>query len=545
MTRPPLDTDLVTADEQVSEYADQPGRVSAGAIGVSGSEGGGTRTHDLGIKSQTPSPATKLSPSERRRKKPRDSARFRRASVTSVVTVRSPSELADSHDEPRPHAMARSGFHRDPRHVSAPPGRPLGDVITGVGTSSAVGLREAAHKPAGHVRTHDGSSPLGKPTEKLSRAAQSRSDRRDARFELRDVLQNVTMIPRICFCAVRRIDGRQSPEIRRQEENGIPIAHFAHVMLCGLVWVCPVCGPKIRQQRATDLDAACATWIERHRVGSVMLLTLTAPHDFGQPLVDLLTTIREAFTSLVAGRAWQDDKRDFRLAHWVRAHDVTVGANGWHPHLHIVLFARASLTAAQLVELEERLFSRWVRAVTNRGHRPPSRRYGIQLEQARSREDTARYVCQVVTGDNDHPFPVALEVARSDLKTASHAGQRTPWQVLADFAETGDCADLALWHEWEKATERVQAIRWSSGLRAEVEIGEEQTDEEVVEAIVGGEVIYTFTMTEWRALCRTRGARAKALRVAEEGGEVAVQRLMAELVASFRCPDLQPIGAAD
>lgn len=51
MTRPPLGTDLVTADGQVSEYADQPGEVSADAIGVSGSEGGGTRTHDLGIKS--------------------------------------------------------------------------------------------------------------------------------------------------------------------------------------------------------------------------------------------------------------------------------------------------------------------------------------------------------------------------------------------------------------------------------------------------------------------------------------------------------------
>jgi Replication protein len=308
------------------------------------------------------------------------------------------------------------------------------------------------------------------------------------------------------------------------------IAHFAHVMLCGRVWVCPVCGPKIRQKRATELDLACARWIEGHGVASLLLLTLTLPHDFGEPLGDLLKTVRDSFTSLVSGRAWQSDKQRFGLAHWVRAHDITVGKNGWHPHLHIVLFARAPLSANQCTALEDSLYSRWVRVVTNRGFRPPSRQYGIQLEQARSRADAARYVCQVVAGEDDRAIPVAMEVARGDLKTSLYAGQRTPWQVLADFASTGDCADLSLWREWENATERVQAIRWSCGLRNEIALGEEATDDEVVQAVVGGEVVYTFAMPEWRLLCRTRGARAKALQRGEEGGEIGVHCFMQELV---------------
>jgi hypothetical protein len=260
-----------------------------------------------------------------------------------------------------------------------------------------------------------------------------------------------------------------------------------------------------------------------------MLLTLTMPHDFGEPLGVLIGMIGEAFTALFSARAWKDDKQDFRLAHWVKAHDITQGANGWHPHLHVVQFAEEPLKPEQLAALEERLYGRWVRVVTNRGSRPPSRRNGIRLEQARSREDTARYVCQVVAGDADRPIPVALEVARGDLKTSSNSGQRTPWQVLGDFADTGDCDDLAIWHEFERATTGVQAIRWSNGLRAAVALGEEATDEEVVQAVVGGEVVYTFTMPEWRMLCRTRGARAKVLRFAEAGGELAVRRFMQEL----------------
>lgn len=320
------------------------------------------------------------------------------------------------------------------------------------------------------------------------------------------------------------------------------VAHFAHVMLCGLIWVCPVCGPKIRQQRAVDLDTACTRWMEEYGTGSVMLLTLTVPHDFGEPLGDLLKMVREAFTSLIAGRAWQDDKQEFGLLHWVRAHDVTVGKNGWHPHLHIVLLSNSALSPGQLDAVVDRLYRRWERVITNHGSRRPSRLHGIRLEQARSREEAARYVCQAVTGKEERPFPVALEVARGDLKTSSHAGHRTPWQVLGGIAKQADFADLQLWREWEKATQRVQAIRWSNGLRKAVGLGKEESDKEIVEAVIDGEVVYTFTELEWRVLCRKRGGRAEVLRLAETGGGIAVSRYMQELKAAS--PSIWPASGA-
>jgi hypothetical protein len=79
-----------------------------------------------------------------------------------------------------------------------------------------------------------------------------------------------------------------------------------------------------------------------------MLLTLTLPHDFGQPLTELLDTVRQSFSILVSGRRWQEDKTRFGLMHWVRAHDVTVGPNGWHPHLHIVLLGSRRLSSREL-----------------------------------------------------------------------------------------------------------------------------------------------------------------------------------------------------
>ena len=494
----------------------------------------------LGILSQVPAPREKLPPSEGRRKLPPDSAHFRATPVTIPVTAGgssgSPESPAPESNTPQ-YGTANSSAMLNPL---TSPQRPLQDTI---------GAEARAIQPSPHFARQWRQeppvidAPLGKNTEILSDAAQSRMDRRDARFELREVLQDISSIPRTRSCGVCRIRTASNPELRRNAlEDGSMVAHFAHVMLCGLIWVCPVCGPKIRQQRAIDLDTACTRWMDEHGTGSVLLLTLTVPHDFGEPLGDLLKTVREAFTALIAGRAWQDDKLDFGLLHWVRAHDVTVGKHGWHPHLHIVLFSRTALGPSELFALEDRLYLRWVRVITNHGNRRPSRQHGIRLDQARSREEAARYVCQVVTGKEDRPFPVALEVTRGDLKTSSHAGQRTPWQILGDLAKLGDCADLHLWHEWEKATHRVQAIRWSNGLRDAVGLGKEETDEEVVAAVVGGEVVYIFTELEWRVVRRTKGARAKLLRLAETGGELAVRRYMDGLKAAN--PSIWPSAGA-
>jgi uncharacterized membrane protein YebE (DUF533 family) len=55
-----------------------------------------------------------------------------------------------------------------------------------------------------------------------------------------------------------------------------------------------------------------------------------------------------------------------------------------------------------------------------------------------------------------------------------------------------------------------------------LELGPEQTDEELAAAEVGGVTVFTFTPSEWRAVCDTRGAQARVLELAETGGTVEV-----------------------
>jgi hypothetical protein len=317
-----------------------------------------------------------------------------------------------------------------------------------------------------------------------------------------------------------------------------------------------VCSPRIRQARAQEIDAAAKVWVDRYGAGSVMLLTLTMPHDHAERLADLLRTIRSSFGAMISGKAWQTDKGRFGLDFYIVAHDTTVGANGWHPHLHVMLFADRVITDEEVETLGDRMHKRWARAVKKRGHREPSRAHGIQLERARSRTDVARYVCQVIAGNEDDDqktVPVALEVARGDLKTSRFNGQRTHWQVLSDFTERrakdgewteedekADNRDVALWQEWEKATKGVRAIRWAQGLRAAVGLADEKTDEEVVAEEVGGEEVFTFTDADsWKAVASTPGARALVLRAAESGGQAEVSWAVHELLRAWRARRLR------
>ena len=397
-------------------------------------------------------------------------------------------------------------------------------------------------------------------------------DRRAGRFQLRDDYQQWTHHPRAQWCGRRRLPGRDVAV-----KVADTVAHYSGVQLCGAVWTCPVCGPRIRQQRANDIAQALQRWTSRHGTASVALLTLTVPHGKHHRLADVMATVGAGFRSLTAGRFAQQLRADYGLAHHIKGWDVTVNVgddgNGWHPHLHVLLFLDAPLAAAQLDALRAAVYAKWRATVTARGWDAPTAAHGVHLEVARSRGKLADYVAKVALGDDDTTAsttttstdtdtaaavaPLAFEMARGDLKRAGRAG-RSYWQLLADackpLADADGVLDEAvdrdrdLWREWERATAGVPSLRWSRGLRAAVRLGEELTDDEVVAEEVGGEVVYRFDAStdDWQRVCRLRGGRWAVLRAAEAGGTDAVAQLLHHIrtTGSIPAPPAAPPAAA-
>lgn len=310
------------------------------------------------------------------------------------------------------------------------------------------------------------------------------------------------------------------------------VAHYANLARCGSVAACPVCSPKIRHGRALEFEHAASSWLAKG--GAVAFTTFTMPHDFGEDLDELMDTITATHRRVYVGRPWRCDRETFGIRHWFRTWDVTHGVNGWHPHYHGALFLARRLTDEELQELEGRLFDRYADAIEALGHRRPLRAPGIRIELARSPEQLAGYLLKIEGEQSGRKL--ALELTRGDLK---HGLGRTPFEILGAFHDTGDLAELALWHEWERATKGRHFTQWSQGARGELGLADELTDEELAEAEVGGELVYTFTPDEWHALiwharARSDGAMATPLGLAEDGGAKRVAGYLCGLVARWR-----------
>ena len=108
------------------------------------------------------------------------------------------------------------------------------------------------------------------------------------------------------------------------------------VVTCGSPWSCLRCSYKIRAKRARHIAHAVGAHIAQG--GGVLFGTFTMSHDRGEELDNLWTILSQGWAYMTSGRQWVDFRNDFGLVGWVKSVEVTHGANGWHPHIHVLFF---------------------------------------------------------------------------------------------------------------------------------------------------------------------------------------------------------------
>jgi hypothetical protein len=353
-----------------------------------------------------------------------------------------------------------------------------------------------------------------------------RLQRRARRRILRDVLWHRSSLDRCRGCGRIPIATGVS-----MVGNGT-VAHYRGLASCGSIWACPPCSAKIRNARALEIAEAAGNW---HRAGNtVLMVTFTAPHDLGQPLAALLKTISKSFSSIIAGRPWLRLKSKVPVVGTIRSVEITHGPNGWHPHLHVLVFIEGQANAQCIAQLGIHVRSKWSSFITRAGYRPPSELHGVKIDVCTSAAEAGLYIAK--TQDGKSP---GNEMARADLKSGN-AGHQTPFELLGVIADTGDLAGLPLWHEYEKATKGHQAITWSKGLRKIVNVDIfARTDEELAAEEVGGDLVLEISTGAWRTVTRVLGLEVRLLEAWETGGPDAVIALAA---AHGLIPDPDPPG---
>ncbi len=349
-----------------------------------------------------------------------------------------------------------------------------------------------------------GSDTLGKNTSRVSPTASSRKAR-DVAFDIRDGLRGFASV-RCAKCGRVRIADNVEIAVRDKR------AHYHGVMRCGSVWECPVCAMMIKAQRAEEVRAV----IDWHGEEGVQLLTLTVRHEYGGDLATVRRGVAIAYRRLLAGAPWQRVKERFRVTGLVRAMELTHGANGWHPHLHALLLTRP-LSAHEALELRDWFAHRWRKCVRRvlGDTASPTLEHGCDLRVARQ----ADYITKL-----------GLELTAPAGKV-SRLTNRSPLDIAQAFLSSGDESELALWQEYAAGMKGARMLTWSHGLRNAVGLGEERTDEEIVEGEDGSEtLIATIAGADWDDVRDISGAKVALLTAAENGGSEEVYRELSTLL---------------
>ena len=263
---------------------------------------------------------------------------------------------------------------------------------------------------------------------------------------------------------------------------------------CGSVWHCPVCSGRISEVRRREMNTALEN--ARKQGLSVFLVTLTFRHSAGEPLAETLEALK------VAAKSWREHRafKRFRKAGLVGtivATELTHGSNGWHPHLHILVFWEGGKAEGQAAL--EALREPWLASLAGRGRTGMGAAYDVQ-----DGTQAGQYVAK---------WGAAEEMTLGNKKEGKRAG-RSPFQLLDSAAFSR--SDRALFFEYGLAVKGRRQLVWTRGLKDRFGV-DDVSDEAAAEAVEDLPVPLLHLATKEWSKARVKG-RANLCEAGERAG---------------------------
>lgn len=193
----------------------------------------------------------------------------------------------------------------------------------------------------------------------------------------------------------------------------------------------------------------------------------------------------------------------------IRGLEVTYGANGWHPHLHLLLFVDR---VADLKKTEYDLLLIWKKVVMKQGFDEPNH-HGLTLENG---EKAAQYVGK---------WGLEHELTKGHIKRSREGF--TPFDLLrvivGTYAGSGKNVDVFdavnLFREYGKTFKGKRQLVWSNGLRKMLHLGNEKTDEEIADQVDEETALFAkIPLNVWRVIL-SKDKRGETLAICEHGIE--------------------------
>lgn len=337
-------------------------------------------------------------------------------------------------------------------------------------------------------------------------------------------------------------------------------AGLGGVQYCASVWVCAECAAKIQANRAEDLGNAAA-WVRRN-MKTLGMFTFTVRHTRKDALVDVWDAVADGWASVTSGSQWNSEPEDkfaervdrwesavmsahagfgrmprgghagirperrvgdqerYGVIGWARAAEVTVGANGWHVHLHVIvaLDGDRDAAAANAEIVAERMWGRWMTGIGKTGFTALKDHGGLNVRVTKGAEKAfAEYLQKLKLGDDYAADRAKLregveaagrkaakETVLGANKNAARGGQ-SPFELLDSIDFSGNKVhaktQFARWREFVEGSLGRRQLTWSAGFRELVGLpDEEETDKEIMDKKEAGAEVLVAPCETWLKL---------------------------------------------
>lgn len=339
-----------------------------------------------------------------------------------------------------------------------------------------------------------------------------------------------------------------NPNIFQEKSSGN--AFYTNLMQCGNVWTCPHCAAKIERKRAAEIDIAMG-WAYKETTDNeqrgamakrvngtqAMMLTFTFPHARTDRLDDLLNRFNSALRGMRSGNPWKKFRASTGYRGLIRATEITLGENGWHPHTHELWFVDQGITAE---EVKERILPRWINALIKHGFINADDSKAIANAKRRALDVKAEvhsgeYLQKISRELEVTPESIQISKTRGNHELARASTKLGKSKGLAPFQILRKAGDGSAYH-WEKWLEYIAAVKgksrlfWSPGLKKLVGIDKDKTDEELAtEQTEEADILGFLEYSEWALIRRSAADKAGVLNAAETGGWSAVRAYIEQL----------------
>ena len=341
-------------------------------------------------------------------------------------------------------------------------------------------LVQEVDKETGEITTYQVTKNKKNGTEE-KRVHKSHKQLRAERYRLKSVVNKIFPHSETAKCHRAVIPNGKIKIFKSSEFNK---AHYTGLRCCSSVWLCPICAAKIAERRRAELVSAIAT--AKAMGMRTFLMTATIPHGIGDDLNDILDKMMKAWRKVTTSRSGRKVHDDLYVQGTIRALEVTDGKNGFHPHFHILIFAK--VTFANSKEFQEAYLPLWQDACVKAGLPRPSNEHGLKVDDG---SYAARYASKWGLED---------EMTKGHTKTSKGDKGMTPWDMLRDVLENDSERSRSRFFIYANAFKGRRQLYWSNGLKEKLAV-EELTDQQLatMEEERAVEVV-ELTEEDWKAV---------------------------------------------